>query len=217
LLQLDDGFVSENVLDMIGDLIQLEKSSIKGVLGPWHAAAALWDRLRDRNLVNQESFRSKQILYRLGHLEQFAQSHDSSVRYLARADFKQWRPLRESFLSEEGLQLELSDVQLKHSYDDFVSRKLLWGLFDSEQRLVAMAGLNSKALNIGQIGGVYTVQSRRRQGLSSRTLLSMMADCYNELGIGRMILFTAEDNTGAQRLYESLGFLRVGHFGMIFS
>ena len=31
-----------------------------------------------------------------------------------------------------------------------------------------------------------------------------------------LVLFTGEDNTGAQALYEGLGFERIGHFGIFF-
>lgn len=120
-------------------------------------------------------------------------------------------------MAEEGLKQDLTEDQLRMSFATMVKGQAAWGYFDASSQLVAMVGLNAKALDIGQVGGVFTVPERRRQGLSRAAMVTIMADCRLIHGIQRMILFTGQKSVAAQGLYESLGYQRIGYFGLIFS
>jgi predicted GNAT family acetyltransferase len=44
-----------------------------------------------------------------------------------------------------------------------------------------------------------------------------MRDSRARLGLERLVLFTGERSTAARSLYESLGFRRIGEFGLFFA
>jgi predicted GNAT family acetyltransferase len=82
---------------------------------------------------------------------------------------------------------------------------------------VATAALNARALDIGQVGGVYTAPDLRGQGLSKAVMRVLLRDSAELHGIRKMILFTGEKNIPAQKVYEGLGFERIGQFGIFLS
>lgn len=190
---------------------------IAGVLAPWPAASAIWDHLNGQKIVTGTSFRSKEILYRQDSLSAVGDQSSCRVRLLVPDDYSDWRPLRLAYLEEEGLRQDLSDEDFKNSFYRLAERRVVWGGFSDENHLVAMAGLNTRAGNIGQVGGVYTVPAVRGRGIAKAVMRGMIRDCQAVHKIDRMVLFTGEKNVSAQRLYEGLGFTRCGYYGLIFS
>ncbi len=71
-------------------------------------------------------------------------------------------------------------------------------------------------MTTGQVGGVFTVQSRRREGLARALMLGIVADSIRVHGLSKLILFTSPSSPGAPELYESIGFERLGDFGLLF-
>lgn len=73
--------------------------------------------------------------------------------------------------------------------------------------LVAVAGthLSSPALGVCAIGNVYTRRDRRRLGLAA-ALTSAVVTRAIAAGIATIVLNVSQDNTGARRVYERLGF-----------
>lgn len=90
------------------------------------------------------------------------------------------------------------------------------GYFE-DQRLIPKAGLNRKARETGQVGGVYTDGKYRKKGIAQKVMRALHDGSLFHHGLTKLILFTGENNVGAQKLYESLGYEKVGYFGMIFS
>lgn len=80
-----------------------------------------------------------------------------------------------------------------------------------EGRVVAKAILAGRSLHYGQIGGVVTHPDFRRRGYGRRCVSALCKKCF-DAGIEKMILFTAEENIPAQRLYQSLGFAMVDRY-----
>jgi len=73
--------------------------------------------------------------------------------------------------------------------------------------LVAVAGthLFSRALGICAIGNVYTRRDRRRQGLGARVTSAVVQHAIAQ-SIPTIVLNVGQQNAGARRVYEQLGF-----------
>jgi predicted GNAT family acetyltransferase len=92
--------------------------------------------------------------------------------------------------------------------------KVWWGLFDRDE-LQSRAGLNSKGQDIGQVGGVFTPKKYRQRGYAKATMLHMLKDCRDTHVHRKNLLFTGETDYPAQKLYESIGYQRIGSFALI--
>ncbi|WP_108125831.1 GNAT family N-acetyltransferase [Saccharospirillum mangrovi] len=84
-----------------------------------------------------------------------------------------------------------------------------------EDELLAMSAFNAVAAQTVQIGGVYTPPSQRSKGYGRAVVAGSLALARSQ-GMTRSVLFTGHDNHAAQRAYESLGYQRIGEFGMKF-
>lgn len=191
----------------------MENIPIKGVLAEWKTANFLWEFLLEKKIIKTCSYKSKEVLYQLEPLTNLEKS--SEVHLLRESDYSQWQEIQRAFNTEEGLANDLSDEELQKNFLEIVSGKEAWGYFQNNQ-IISTSALSARAFDIGQIGGVYTLPEFRKQGYSKATIINMLNDCSVEHALGRMILFTGEKNIASQRLYESLGFLKVGHYGMFF-
>lgn len=194
-----------------------EPTPLKGLLGEWGVASALWDALKSGSVIVRETFASKEILFSLEPEDHTAPPADprGELRLLVETDFKAWKPLRIAFTAEEGIANDLTDAQLHAQFLSSVDRRVTWGLFENG-KLVSVAALNAKTRELGQVGGVYTVPSHRRRGLSRRTMEKLLYDSKHLHQLRKIILFTGEKNFPAQKLYESLSFARIGHYGIFF-
>jgi len=209
-----------NLVALIGadvdDEARQRQVVIAGVLGPWSIAAAIWDHFSSKGIIHSTSFRSKEILYRLSDLSvEVSAAHQ--VRLLTPDDHDQWRPLRLAYLEEEGLRQDMSEEDFRKGFLSLTQRRVIWGAFSEDQKLISMAGLNTKTREIGQIGGVYTFPTHRGQGIARTVMQHLIRDVQVIHKINKLILFTGEKNLPAQRLYEKLTFAKCGHFGLIFS
>ena len=73
--------------------------------------------------------------------------------------------------------------------------------------VIAVAGshLYSRELGICTIGNVYTRRDRRRRGLAAQVTTAVVQDAMAD-GIDTIVLNVSQDNHGARRIYEQLGF-----------
>jgi predicted GNAT family acetyltransferase len=72
-------------------------------------------------------------------------------------------------------------------------------------RLVAAAGTQFAYPGLAQIGNVFTDPAHRGRGHAGRVTAGVV-DALVAQGYPTISLFVAESNTGAQRIYERLGF-----------
>lgn len=193
---------------------QEEDLPILGLLGPWDFCQSLWNLFREKNIILYDTFISKEILYSLDLSERIL-SDEPHVRGLLPSDYLQWKPLRIEYLKEEGLPNDLSEEQNYALFLEKVERKISWGYF-LEGRLVAMAEFNAKAMDLGQVGGVYTNPSHRKKGFAQSVMRQLITDARNVHQIRKLIIFTGESNSPARRLYESLGVHPVGYYALMF-
>lgn len=83
--------------------------------------------------------------------------------------------------------------------------------------MVATAQIFAKTESMGTVGGVYTHSGYRRKGMARKTMVRLMKDSVELLGLKKLVLSTDEDQRKpAPQLYESLGFVKIGYLGMFF-
>lgn len=204
----------EPIFDMIVDACHQESMPLKGVVGNWNFCEPFWEYLKTKKIIHKEIFTSKEILYNID-LDKHDFLYQPNVRFLTEVDYVQWKPLRLDYLIEEGLPNDLTDGQLSDQFLDKAKKKIIWGLF-LENTLVSIADLNAKALDLGQVGGVYTKPSFRQRGYSKSVMTQLLLDAKELHKIRKLIIFTGDKNFPAQKLYNSLGVSKIGYFALLF-
>jgi predicted GNAT family acetyltransferase len=96
-----------------------------------------------------------------------------------------------------------------------VAQKITWGFFFNGQ-LVAIADLNARYCDLGQLGGVYTIPAFRKRGFSTRLICHLIHDVKALHHLRKLIIFTGEKNLAARKVYESLGITPYGHYALLF-
>lgn len=210
---LIEAILEEPIFDIVLDACYQESMPLKGVVGNWDFCGPFWEYLKSKKIIHKEIFTSKEILYSvdLNKKNFLPQPH---VRLLTEADYIQWKPLRLDYLIEEGFPNDLTDKQLFDLFLDKVKKRITWGLFLNDT-LVSIADLNAKALDMGQVGGVYTKPSFRQRGYSKSVMQQLLLDAKELHRIRKLIIFTGENNFPAQKLYKSLGVSQVGYFALL--
>ncbi len=211
LAQTSGNYASEVLSD-----IESESIELNGFVGDWTSIEPIWESHKSEKSNVEASFYSKEILYSYplsGDDPKLAQ--DKRVRLLVASDYEQWEPMSVAYLKELGLSDQLSDEEKRNSFDAGTAKKEWWGLFENGE-LVSRAALNSNGDDIGQVGGVFTPKELRKKGLAKATMFHMLYDCLHTHGHRKSILFTGETDIPAQKLYESMGYKKVGSFALIF-
>lgn len=211
---LIETILQEPIFDIVLEDCHQESMPLKGVIGNWNFCGAFWEYLKAKKIIQKEIFTSKEILYSID-LYKHDFSSQPNVRLLTEADYIQWKPLRLDYLIEEGLPNDLTDKQLLDQFLEKVKKRIMWGLF-LNNTLVSIADLNAKALDLGQVGGVYTVPSFRQRGYSRSVMQQLLLDAKELHKIRKLIIFTGEQNFPAQKLYNSLEVSQVGYFALLF-
>lgn len=206
--------IHEPIFELVLDSCLQESIPITGVVGDWDFCHLFWKFLKQKALIKNETFISKEILYTL-NLSDTSYPLNPDVRILTADDYNQWKPLRLAYLQEEGFPNDLDDDQLLKLFLEKCSKRIIWGCFLMDQ-LVSMADLNAKASDLGQLGGVYTDPNFRKQGYSKAVIYKMLSDIKKIHSIRKLIIFTGENNLPAQKLYASIGVKQVGHFALLF-
>ena len=195
-----------------------EVAEVCGVAGEWSTAAAVRDLLRlDPGFEPGEG--AKDVLYHLAlvgntTIAHAALPHGLTVRALEARDFRQWERLNTAYLVELRLPLPVVDAAHEEEFARRARARWWWGAFAGSQ-LAATVALNAAYGVVGQIGGVYTRPADRKKGFARAALQLLIEDSREHHGFEKLILFTGEDNQGARRLYESLGFEAAGAFGLL--
>ncbi|HEY2809919.1 MAG TPA: GNAT family N-acetyltransferase [Rhabdochlamydiaceae bacterium] len=190
-----------------------EKIPISGALGKWSFAWALWNALKQKGLIQKETFIEKEVLYTLD-LKNNSYLPDPDVRLMQARDFEMWVKLREAYVQEMGFPA-ISWEEMREEFMIKVAQKISWGLFIGDQ-LVAIADLNAHFADLGQLGGVYTVREFRKQGFSTRLVRHLVCDCKALHRMRKLIIFTGENNLEARRVYESMGIIPYGEYALLF-
>lgn len=201
----------------ISDLVFMDclNSGIKprGVVGDWSLAEPVWSLMLKNLRGFTPSFTSKEILYSL-QLPAELSGKNNQIRFLNTQDLSQWEELNAAYCKETGLKPEGTEIR-RQSFQDKVARKFWWGYFQDEL-LISIAGYNAFAAPLAQIGGVFTRSEYRRRGLAEQVISQLIIDSRNLHQLKKLMLFTQDDNTAAQKLYNKIGFNQIGEFALLF-
>lgn len=211
---LIEAILQEPIFDHVLDACRQEPMRLKSVVGNWNFCGPFWEYLKNKKIIQKEVFTSKEILYNVD-LSKHNFVPQDNVRLLTEPDYIQWRRLRLNNIMEEGLPNDLTDNQLHNQFLEKAKKRIIWGRF-LENVLVSIADLNAKALDLGQVGGVYTPPTYRQKGYSRSVMQQLLHDAKTIHDIRKLIIFTGEQNFPAQKLYQSLGVSRDGHFALLF-
>lgn len=201
--------------EMVLDACANEPIQLKGFVGDCGSVEPVYRLFKERSPSFVASYESKEILYskRL-YAGDPGMMRDARVRLLSATDFPRWIELRRAFLLEVGLPNDGSDQEMRSDFEHGVASGCWWGLFEGEE-LCATTALNSTGEAIGQVGGVFTLKQFRQRGLAKALMIHMLRDCRDTHGHTKSILFTGETDYPAQKLYESIGYRRIGYFALV--
>jgi len=211
LFQFDERVNIQSVLSFLEENV---RTRLQGVLGKNKLAKEIWEIAKQKNSQLLENYSSREILYT------FAPNKDDfpdipNGELFTSEEFNIYNTFTEQFYIDQHLpnnsSLEVRQERFKANLKD----KSIWNLKVNDE-IVSMAGLNAKYENISQIGGVFTPKRYRNKGYSQLCMKNLIHDCLYKQGINKLILFTGDDNIPAQKVYESVGFNRIGHYGMYF-
>jgi GNAT superfamily N-acetyltransferase len=193
---------------------QEEPIVLRGTLGEWGFCHRFWEFLKEKKVIENESYTSKEILYSadLSKLN-FERQHE--VRLLTPSDLEQWFPLRAAYIKEMGFPEQGCREDICKEFQMKAKARISWGLF-TDEKLISIADLNARALDLGQVGGVYTLPEYRKQGFSTAVMRQLMRDAKKLHHIRKLIIFTGETNHSARRVYESLGVVPIGNYALLF-
>jgi ribosomal protein S18 acetylase RimI-like enzyme len=208
--------------DLAEDIMEAcesESMKLSGVFGEWSTAAAVWNLLlADPWFEPGHGFRD--VLYRLSPVSDARSAATSAavpevtVRALEPRDFGQWERLNTAYLAELSMPLPVVDAAHEAEFARRTRARWWWGAFSGPD-LVATVGLNAAYGSVGQVGGVYTRPTDRQKGIARAAMRLLIRDSQHHHRFAKLILFTGENNLGACRLYESLGFEAAGAFGLL--
>lgn len=194
---------------------ETEEHSVRGFIGDWASVEPIYDLYKKQNSNYQPTYFSKEFLYRLElNSDDKSLIHDPRVRFLQESDFEQWVVQSEAYNEELNIPSDLTRDQMRIDFRQKVKERVWWGMF-VDGKLLSRSALNSNGDGIGQVGGVFTPKDLRKSGYAKATMLHMLRDCIEVHGHKKSILFTGETDIPAQRLYESIGYERIGDFALI--
>ncbi|MDG2242498.1 MAG: GNAT family N-acetyltransferase [Rhodospirillaceae bacterium] len=105
------------------------------------------------------------------------------------------------------------DARTERMFNGAIEDQTLW-VFKDKSIVVAMASLNAVRPDTVQVGCVFTPEENRSRGYARSVVAGSLADAQ-VAGVTDAILFTKVDNIAAQKIYESLRFVRVRDYAML--
>lgn len=202
---------------ILNHLLKHENIKIQGILGDYEICTLLHNQIMQRKLWTTTAHKAKESLMTIDLTKMENFECDPRCRFLTKEDFSQFYTCRSMYCEELGLEIlpeKVEEKQFATRCDD----KREWGLFikkDNSDFLISNASLNTKTENSAMVGGVYTRKEYRRLGYSKMLMKRLMKDVRDVHNLNKIILFTVPDSP-AEKLYKSLGFKRIGYFGMFF-
>ncbi len=206
------------------------------VRGDWDGAVALFAALQ-RSIALELEFQSKERLFRWVHGDTVgrapprappraptrAPTHkagdrprgSAAGRLLHPADFTDWDRLRIQFLAEDGLQPSDTPRDRRTAFEVLAHAGRAFGAGEEHGALRSIAAISAIYRTHGQVGSVFTERSARGQGMARAAVEKALQTARDRLGLSTLHLFTEHQNAPAQALYQSLGFVEGGLYGLV--
>jgi len=193
-----------------------ESIIFKGVVAAWEVAKQIFEFTKSKFPNLKETFCEKEILYSLD-LDLFDQKNliQYEARLLKEKDFEVWNNLHTSFLNEAGLTSNEDIIARRNRFNKQASQGCWMGSYINNE-LIAIAAIGAHVNNTGQIGSVYTIPNMRNKGVSKSLMSQLLLHGKTNKNIHKAVLFSRPHNSAAIKVYESLGFKRIGSFGLFF-
>jgi len=141
-------------------------------------------------------------------------SRGKTTAYLVmKTDRNNFQPVIRHHIRKLGTEdLDETSKSLGQEYrervEDAINRGLAFGAYDDES-LASIATVPEMLEDLAFIRGVYTVPSLRGRGLATSACSALVAEAIR---LGRQaLLWVAEDNVPARKVYERIGFKPTGH------
>nr|WP_255698914.1 GNAT family N-acetyltransferase [Yoonia sp. I 8.24] len=208
----DEGFAFPQCPTMPwGDVqVVLAGQALTGILGDAGQVAALrhalgWTAPADIDEI-EPLYQLKLAELRLPDCTGYA------LRPLAEAPSDTLQTWRVAYLNETGVYPgESPEVTAKKQIAAYIQRDSHRALYRGNQP-IGMTGFNAQLPQVVQIGGVFTPDEFRGQGVARRAVGLHLKEA-REYGVKDAILFAASDT--AARAYEAIGFENIGAFAMM--
>lgn len=197
--------------------VEASGRAIAGILGPWQQATTVLKELslehvpasvcrkEDLFAVNLAELRVPDVLTSGACVCRLAEPEDFDLLSRWRTDF-----LVDAIGAENRPELLASCRQ------EVVRGYQIKSLFvlSAAGQLVSTCGFNARHPACVQVGAVWTPPPFRSRGYARAVVAGALQLAHAD-GIARSVLFTGEDNTAAKRAYTSIGYQRVGDYGLI--
>lgn len=198
--------VTESAIAAVADRILTRMLPVRAIISPAPLVESLWNRLRTR-LDPPTVVRMTQPVYALR--KRFDYPDLAEARYSTARDLDQLVPACAAMHKEEvGIDpLERDTVGYRERIRELVERKRsIVRVVDGA--IAAKCEFSAVTDDAVQLMGVWTSPSHRRKGIAASMLREV---CGHLARKGRIVtLFVNDFNQPAIRLYESLGFVRIG-------
>ncbi len=198
-------------------VVEVSHRPVTGLLGPHHAVVAARSALKYER--RSTAYDELDLLFALDlpklNTPGMVEDGKASWRFAAEDD-------RAGFLVDWRLRYEAETLGLPitEARRDKTRSSLLHAgaqpiyLLEHEERVVSMTSFNAETRGVVQVGGVWTPPELRGKGFA-RAVVAASLSYKRRTGAHRSILFTGEHNVAAQRSYRSLGYERIGEFGLV--
>lgn len=211
-------FAPTSAGELASFLLQHTQRPPAGLIGPWADCITALDHLGLRHrTIDQPPH--EEILYelKLSELVVPAALTDGPIGYrLASLDDAEtltgWRIDHEI----ETIRYERTPA-LEKRVRETMLRSIAakdWWVATAGNEPVAMSSFNARLEEIVQVGGVHTPMRHRGKGYARVVVAGSLMDARNA-GATTGILFTEITNTPAQRVYETLGFKKIGDYALL--
>jgi 8-oxo-dGTP diphosphatase len=192
-----------------------EPISLLGIVGEWSLAKQILDYVKNKIPSFNKVLSKKSILFELALSDFSSVNTNFNIRYLEPSDYAGWNSLNKALLSERDLNQNEDESDKYQRFLENTKQKYLFGIF-VDNKLASTASFVSCVDKIGQIGDIFTITEMRKKGLAKKLICQLILDGKINKHLEKVILFTGEDNHVAIKLYENIGFKRIGYFGLFF-
>jgi GNAT superfamily N-acetyltransferase len=188
---------------------------VTGFLGPWAQVVAARAALRLADEPTRLVSRELLMTLDLGALHGAARRRRAPrLSPDARRDLISiaWRVaymVEELKAPEDDATRALADADVRRIH----AAGIAW-LLEERGTPVAFSGFNAQLPDVVQIGGVFTPPALRRRGYGRAVVAGSLRDA-RAAGVQRSVLFTGDENVGAVRAYEAIGYRPVGDYGIV--